>query len=448
MPPKKTKEQFVKEANEVHQNKCDYTDSDYVNNITKMKILCKEHNVIFEQTPKKHLIGQTSCKQCIEIKCPIITTEIFVERSNKIHNNEYDYSLTQYINTETEVTIICKIHGPFTCRASSHSQGTGCGKCYGIYQSNTEEFVKKATEIHGNKFDYSKVEYKKCYELVCIICRIHGEFMQSPSNHLKGHQCPECSSIQYTTESFIQKAKEKHGDIYDYSKVVYVNIETPVIIICKQHGEFQTTPKTHLKGSICKKCVLQKQSEERSFTLEQFIERANETHKNKYSYDNANYTNSKRKVNITCKKHGDFLQIPNQHIQGDGCPKCSKKGYSQISIRWLTFISQLYGIKIQHAENEGEFSIPDTRMKADGYCKDNNTIYEFHGTLWHGDPRVYKPDEMSHIGITFGELYQKTLRREKRIRDLGYNYVIIWEKDWKNLLKSVKKIQQKFRKNK
>jgi hypothetical protein len=269
--------------------------------------------------------------------------------------------------------------------------------------------------------------------------------MQSPSNHLAGHQCQMCSSIKYTTESFFQKAKEKHGDTYDYSLVDFKSIDTPVTIICKEHGAFQTTGKTHINGSICMKCSQIKQSLNSRSTTEEFVEKSRNTHGDKYEYTFVNYINSKTKVNITCKTHGNFYQNPNSHISGRGCQKCSKNCYSQIAIRWLSFLSQLYGIQIQHAENEGEYCIPDTKMKVDGYCRENNTIYEFHGTLWHGDPRVYSPDDISYFGIRFGDLHQKTLNREKRIKGFGYNYVAIWEKDWTNLNKCVKKIQQKMR---
>ena len=119
----------------------------------------------------------------------------------------------------------------------------------------TEDFIKKAKEVHGDKYDYSKVVYKGNRTLVTIVCPIHGEFQQKPSNHLSGNGCPDCSgNKRLTTEDFIKKAREVHGDKYDYSKVKYVNTSTKVCIVCPEHGEFQQTPNDHLGGKGCPNC--------------------------------------------------------------------------------------------------------------------------------------------------------------------------------------------------
>lgn len=109
---------------------------------------------------------------------------------------------------------------------------------------NTEEFIESAKNIHGNKYDYSKVEYKRNDKKVCIICSKHGEFWQTPKSHLRGAGCPKCyeerrgENRQYSLEDFIAKAKSVHGDKYDYLKVDYIDSKTKVCIICKEHGEF------------------------------------------------------------------------------------------------------------------------------------------------------------------------------------------------------------------
>jgi G:T-mismatch repair DNA endonuclease (very short patch repair protein) len=116
--------------------------------------------------------------------------------------------------------------------------------------------------------------------------------------------------------------------------------------------------------------------------------------------------------------------------------------YSKSQIKWLTFLNQ----SIQHAENGGEYCIPETKYKADGYCKENNTIYEFHGDFWHGNPTIYDKNEMNMIvKKTFGELYQRTLEKEKIIQNLGYNLVTMWENDWKKINNSIKILQKKIK---
>ena len=120
-----------------------------------------------------------------------------------------------------------------------------------------EKFIEKANNKHGDKYDYSKVEYKNAHTKVCIICKEHGEFWQTPSNHLAGHGCQKCKTDKVinhnklSTEIFIEKCKKLHGDKYDYSKVNYINNYTKVCIICPKHGEFWQIPSDHLRGCGC-----------------------------------------------------------------------------------------------------------------------------------------------------------------------------------------------------
>lgn len=120
-----------------------------------------------------------------------------------------------------------------------------------------EEFIAEAKIKHNDKYNYSKVEYVNNKTKVCIICPKHGEFWQKPNDHLTGYGCKKCDkySNRYTTETWIQKAKEVHGDKYDYSKVNYINAKTKVCIICPEHGEFWQTPINHIHGkTLCSKC--------------------------------------------------------------------------------------------------------------------------------------------------------------------------------------------------
>ena len=116
----------------------------------------------------------------------------------------------------------------------------------------TEEFIKKAREVHGDKYDYSKVEYVFNKTEVCIICREHDEFWQKPKNHLSGYGCPICSGRKkMRTSDFIKKARSVHGEKYDYSKVEYNGNSEKVCIICPEHGEFWQRAGEHLKGKGC-----------------------------------------------------------------------------------------------------------------------------------------------------------------------------------------------------
>ena len=124
------------------------------------------------------------------------------------------------------------------------------------------------------------------------------------------------------TKGFIIKARKVHGDMYDYSKVVYVKNTDKIIIICNTHGQFEQTPKGHLRGCGCKLCANLVRANKRKQDINEFITKANEAHDNFYDYSKVEYINSNTKVIITCKLHGEFEQIPNSHLCGRGCPRC------------------------------------------------------------------------------------------------------------------------------
>lgn len=157
-----------------------------------------------------------------------ITTEEFVKKAKAVHGDKYDYSLVDYKNNQAKVKIICPLHGIFEQYPENHiRKKSGCPECSRKIKreaSNKEEFIKKAKEIHGDRYDYSLVEYKNSRIKVKIICPIHGIFEQAPGNHLLGAGCPDCSGRKRsTTEEFIQRAKAVHGDKYDYSLADYKN---------------------------------------------------------------------------------------------------------------------------------------------------------------------------------------------------------------------------------
>jgi rubrerythrin len=192
----------------------------------------------------------------------------------------------------------------------------------------TEEFIEKAKEVHGDKYDYSRVDYKNAHSKVEIICKIHGSFWQEPHNHLNSYGCSECAnqkralSLSLTTEEFVERAKTIHGDKYDYSKVDYINNYTKVEIICLIHGSFWQEPSSHLNGSGCFECNGKKKK-----STETFIQEAKAIYGDKYNYSLVNYKNNKTKVEITCNVCGYNFQItPSDHLKGCGCPYC---GYAQ-----------------------------------------------------------------------------------------------------------------------
>lgn len=189
-----------------------------------------------------------------------------------------------------------------------------------------ERFVEKAKKIHNNKYDYSKVDYVNCKIKVCIVCPEHGEFWQTPDNHLQGRGCPVCRYISsgrnnsLTQEEFIKRAKEIHGDRYDYSKVNYINNRTKVCIICSEHGEFWQEPTTHLDNKAgCPKC-----SKNYRYTTEEFLSSLPEWIKERYDFSKFVYKRTHEKSTVICSEHGEFLMSPHNIRKGIGCPGCSE----------------------------------------------------------------------------------------------------------------------------
>ena len=191
--------------------------------------------------------------------------ESFIKKCKEKYGDKYSYEKTVYKGSTSKVIITCPKHGDFEIRASNFLLGHECKKC-GMEKKpqcqpmTKKEFIEKAMKIHGDKYDYSKIEYKNNYTPITIICPKHGKFQQTPYMHLRGVGCSECTKERQhdmfakTTEQFIADAKKVHGDKFDYSKVKYVNNKTHVTIICKKHGEFQQTPSEHLRGFGCPIC--------------------------------------------------------------------------------------------------------------------------------------------------------------------------------------------------
>jgi len=251
-------------------------------------------------------------------------TIVFIKKANKKHVERYDYSKVGHVNNRTKVIIICRDHGEFMQNPEHHLRGQGCSKCSGTYM-DTEYFIKISKQIHGKRYNYSKVKYINSKTKITIICNDHGEFVQIPSSHLNGNGCNKCSGNYMDNIYFIKKAKNIHKDKYNYSKTEYINSRTKIIIICNKHGKFMQTPNSHLNGKGCPKCGVINCSNKLSHTTSTFIKKANKLHNGQYNYSKVKYINSKTKVTIICEEHGEFIQRPDNHLRGQGCRKCSGK---------------------------------------------------------------------------------------------------------------------------
>lgn len=237
----------------------------------KLPVICHEHNGLGEEhgvfyTTLDHIRRGDGCPKC---NGKYMTKEEFVAKAQEIHGDKYEYDNFVFVDKKTKGLIYCKKHNTdFLQSPAKHLAGQGCPKCRYEKSSaskrhDTEWFIAKAKEIHGEKYDYSKVKYSKGKEKVEIICPEHGPFQMTPFNHIHATHpqgCPKCGRIRtdqkrtLTNEEFISKAKEVHGDRYDYSEVNYKNTNTKVCIICPEHGKFWQEPANHLMGQNCPHC--------------------------------------------------------------------------------------------------------------------------------------------------------------------------------------------------
>ncbi len=271
-----------------------------------------------------------------------LTTEDFIKKARGVHGDKYDYSKVEYVNNQTKVCIICKKHGEFWQRPLDHLKGHECSDCGKIKnvasrKKTLEQFIDEARKVHGDKYDYSNVKYDNTSTKVCIICKEHGEFWQAPYSHLNGHGCPKCAYKGdrqrhiYSQEEIIDKIRSLFGERYSFEKVIYKAMKVPIILVCHEkdengveHGEFSMRPVNIFSShQECPKCSKENRIRLQRKPLEKFIEEANKVHGGLYDYHKVNYINTSTKVCIVCPIHGDFWQIPTNHLKGQGCPFCS-----------------------------------------------------------------------------------------------------------------------------
>jgi len=224
MPKKITTKEFIEIATLIHGGRYDYSKVNYVNAHTKITIICPEHGE-FTQAPNNHKFG-FGC-----IKCGFnrtgnsqkINHNELLEQFKKIHGNKYDYSKIEYLGDNKKVIIICPEHGEFKQTPSNHKRGEGCSKCSNKYIPTNEEIIEIFKKVHGDKYDYSKIEYLSMHKKVKIICPIHGEFMQNPNSHKRGQGCPICNESKGELEirNILNKNNIKFISQYKFNNCKY-----------------------------------------------------------------------------------------------------------------------------------------------------------------------------------------------------------------------------------
>jgi hypothetical protein len=357
--------------------------------------------------------------------------------------------------------------------------------------TKTEAFIGKASAIHQHKYDYTLVEYINNSTNVIIICPIHGRFTQRPGNHLSGAQCKECSKLNRAATNLEKYGHPNiaHGTKKD--KISTTNIERYGVSQSAASSNNIKKRKQTLLGRYGvdnPSKILQFQEKRKQTFLDRygadnpsnvllFQEKRKQTFLDRYGVPSSfKRLDSIEKSRNTCiQQYGvphhtqrnisptilnnisDFDWLYDQYItQQKSATKiaielgvttktiCTYLKRQEITLRrmvkfswmcidWLDSIMDKDNILIVHSLNSGEYNIPNTKLHVDGFCEATNTVYEFHGDYWHGNPTKYHPDRLNTTtNSTMGELYKKTIEREEKIRELGYELVIMWESDFNN----------------
>jgi len=302
----------------------------------------------------------------------------------------------------------------------------------------TEKYIKNVISRHGILFDYSKTEYIGSKYKIEVGCAQHGMYWVEAGSHYRKPVCPLCSRDQsnknqriMNADEYIIKANKVHNNYYKYPDLKYKNSRTKIDILCPNHGIFKQRTGVHLLGDGCPKCANEYRTNKQRMSIDEYLNRARRMHDDIYDYSNVVYTALSNKIEIICIKHGSFSQNAGSHINGSGCPVCDKgKTSSKSEKKWLDSknipeIYRNYPIKIKN----------NRTLYVDGYDPTTNTVYEFWGDFWHGNPRIFNQSDINtRTNISFGELYNNTLNKINILVKNGYKIIDIWEDEWKETI--------------
>jgi hypothetical protein len=277
-----------------------------------------------------------------------------------------------------------------------------------------EDFIARCNDLYNNYYDYSKVVYKNTRTKIIVVCPKHGEFLLKARCHLSNRGCKKCGNNMITLDEFINQSNIIHNNIYKYDNTIYTTKKVKVNITCLKHGDFLQTPQKHLSGQGCPKCVGKKK------TTNDILLEFKAVHGDTYDYSLVDYKGNKPKVKIICKNHGIFEQQVSVHLQKNGCTKCG----NNTSFDGNEFIKSFNNKNITP---EYVMNVDGQRFKVDGFDVTTNTIYEYFGSFWHGHPsRTDLIGLHPFYKIPYTELYQKTLNRIDYFKNNGYNIIYKW----------------------
>lgn len=407
-------EKLREEIKNKYQNKFDLTQSEYIGAKTKIKVICHEKDEFgnehgeFWITPS-HLLNGQGCPKC---NSSLYKRYIPYLYKQKVELIEY---ISPNDNKDSKLELRCIKHNKIFKISTKQifKKEHLCPDCRNEYnlEKQKEIFITKSGEKHNHFYRYNNVVFKDYSTKASIICPKHGEFWQTPENHIKGQGCPLCAIEKRTsnTEEFICKLKKLIGDKYDLSKVEYVNAATKVCIICPEHREFYSTPNALLQGKGCPKCA------GKNKTTEDIIKEFREINGDRMDYSRVKYVNAITKVCVICPEHGEFWVSPNKHLQGCGCPKC-KESYLE---RAVTNYLDRHHIKyIPQYSNRDIIGL----KKCDFYIEKYNVVIECQGKQHIGYIEGWNTEER------YKELLSRDIDKYYQLNAIGIKVYYFFDK--------------------
>lgn len=423
-----------------------------------------------------------------------MSQEKFVQRVGDIWGDQVDVSQAIYVNKKTPITAVCVKHGEFSQKPQYLLAGAvGCSKCKGEKYSarqvlTQEQFLEKAQEVWGDRWDYSETEYTAWAGTITVICREHGPYNQRVAVHMRGGLgCKECFKLsnEKTHEDFLSKAVPKWGDRWDYSKVKsFSRWDDKVVIGCREHGRwFDQVAYNHVTGSVgCADCVRESKARKMSTTPQDFLEVIHKVWGERWDFTETQYTNSSTRVTARCRDHGNFQQLPYEMSVGAvGCRQCyvqSRQGVGLFSSqdfidrsfdiwgdRWDYSLTEYQGANIPVKIRCKKHNIAFTQRPINHWsgqvacpsCRKQGTSKaekEMHQVILEASPEArsqvtrlmsngrweidsYVPSQ--RVGFEFNGLFWHSefkkdndyhYRKFKAAQDAGIRLYQIWEDDW------------------
>jgi len=346
-----TNETFIARARLIHGDKFGYEQVSCSKNCqSKVKIRCPKHG-IFRQSIASHLRG-CGCAKCQfehQRTCgrrKKLNQEQFIQRCRAIWGATYNHDDTVFTDMDSSIDVVCPRHGVFSVKASGHIyRDAGCPGCRwervkAQFTGTQAQFVAKARQVHGDQYEYDCTNYTGSLIKVSIGCKIHGIFMQRPSDHLDGAGCKKCGILAQSTEcmltqdEFVSRVKDVYGDRYDLSEAKYKGTYIKVRIRCVKHDKWFNTsaarlmvpPKYKAKTRIgcCPECIGAHISKSLRLDFDEFIRQLQAKHGDRYSMDRKDYRGGSRHTTMRCKIHGTIKAVPMDLLRRNGgCVICN-----------------------------------------------------------------------------------------------------------------------------